>query len=277
MRNFHAIALLFLAVIPGQGRAAEGGGHRTTRELQAFLENPTAFDTLNLTSRNVGDCPKGERARVLAEALTVNATLTTLNLYNTFLEPEEARVLAEALKVNATLTILVLSQNEIKDEGVSALAEALKVNATLTTLTLNHNRMGNAGAIALAEALKVNATLTTLTLEENFWTSVDGNGLFTINQGIGAAGTTALAEALKVNRFLTTLDLKNHRILQEGGDIALTAISQRLERNKRNKPFNLRTCWVILLCGYKQGESTVLPTLPPEIWEIILRGDGETP
>lgn len=221
MRNFHAIALLFLAVIPGQGRAAEGGGHRTTRELQAFLENPTAFDTLNLTSRNVGDCPKGERARVLAEALTVNATLTTLNLYNTFLEPEEARVLAEALKVNATLT--------------------------------------------------------TLTLEENFWTSVDGNGLFTINQGIGAAGTTALAEALKVNRFLTTLDLKNHRILQEGGDIALTAISQRLERNKRNKPFNLRTCWVILLCGYKQGESTVLPTLPPEIWEIILRGDGETP
>jgi hypothetical protein len=46
-----------------------------------------------------------------------------------------AKAIAEALKVNAVLTTLNLGYNSIGDEGAKAIAEALKVNAVLEKFT----------------------------------------------------------------------------------------------------------------------------------------------
>ena len=90
----------------------------------------------------------------------------TLNLGGRCRTPEDARRLADALKVNASLTTLYLYGNNIGDEGAASLADALKVNASLTTLDLGINDIGYDGAASLTDALKVNATLTQALIPE---------------------------------------------------------------------------------------------------------------
>ena len=56
--------------------------------------------------------------------------------HNNFVNNDGARQLAEALKVDASLTTLNLTSNSIGDDGARQLAKALKVNASLTTEAL---------------------------------------------------------------------------------------------------------------------------------------------
>ena len=109
-----------------------------------------------------GECSTPEDVRRLADALKVNASLTTLYLYNNNFGDEGAASLADALKVNASLTVLNLYENNIGAEGAASLADALKVNASLTELHLDYNDIGAAGAASIAESLKVNTSLTKL-------------------------------------------------------------------------------------------------------------------
>ena len=51
----------------------------------------------------------------------------------------DAKVLAEELKVNKTLSYLHIGDNKIGNEGAKALAEALKVNKTLSNLDIGPN------------------------------------------------------------------------------------------------------------------------------------------
>ena len=68
---------------------------------------------------------------------------------------EGANAIAEALKVNAVVTTLDLSGNNIGVEGAKAIAEALKVNAVLTKLNLKYNSpMGDAGEKAVRDAVR---------------------------------------------------------------------------------------------------------------------------
>ena len=67
---------------------------------------------------------------------------------------EGAIAIAEALKVNAVVTTLDLRWNNIRDEGAKAIAEALKVNAVLTKLDIRANCMGDAGEKAVRDAVK---------------------------------------------------------------------------------------------------------------------------
>jgi Ran GTPase-activating protein (RanGAP) involved in mRNA processing and transport len=78
--------------------------------------------------------------------------------------------LAQALQINSTLTTLDLYDNEIGDEGAKHLAQTLQINRTLTTLHLYSNQIGAEGAEHLAEALQVNTTLTMLTI---WWNEID--------------------------------------------------------------------------------------------------------
>jgi hypothetical protein len=137
-------------------------------------------------------------ARVLAEELKVNASITTLFLDRNEIGAAGAQAIAEALKVKASLTELSLGLNQIGAAGAQAIAEALKVNASLTKLDLNSNEIGAAGAQVIAEALKVNASLTALDLSNNH---------------IGDAGAQAIAEALKVNASLTHVNQRNSTLL----------------------------------------------------------------
>ena len=58
--------------------------------------------------------------------------------------------LAECLRVNATLTSLDLWNNDIGAAGATQLTECLRVNATLTSLDLSDNDIGDASALRAA-------------------------------------------------------------------------------------------------------------------------------
>ena len=118
----------------------------------------TGKQTLDL--RQIGDAG----AQAIGEALKVNQTLQTLNLWNNQIGAAGAQAIGEALKVNQTLQTLCLSDNEIGYAGAAAIGDALKVNTTLQTLNLRYNQIGAAGAQAIGDALKVNQTLQTLVL-----------------------------------------------------------------------------------------------------------------
>ena len=133
-------------------------------------------------------------------ALTVNSSLTSLNLRGNSIDDEGASSLSEALRVNTSLTSLDLRGNPLGDEGASSLSEALRVNTSLTSLHLRDNSIGDVGASSLSEALRVNTSLTSLDL---CWNS------------IGAEAASSLSEALRVNTSLTSLNLSCNKIKDE--------------------------------------------------------------
>merc|ERR1712032_526127 len=98
---------------------------------------------------------------VLAEGLTHNKTLTTLDLYNIDINVGSnnsadilvLQTLINALRVNTTLKELHLSGNEICDSGVQLLIDQLFLPDTsrtsLVSLHLYDCHIGNEGAILL--------------------------------------------------------------------------------------------------------------------------------
>ena len=70
----------------------------------------------------------------------------------------------ESLSVNTTLTNLDLSGNDLCDSGAASLCEVLLINTALTNLNLSCNKIG---AASLSKALSVNNILTSLNLSYN--------------------------------------------------------------------------------------------------------------
>ena len=148
----------------------------------------------------------------LSKALSVNSSLTNLDLFEVKIGDSGAASLSQALGVNSSLTNLNLRGNSIGDSGAAFLSQALAVNSSLTTLDLRWNSVGAPGAESLSQALAVNSSLTTLDLR---WNSV------------GAPGAESLSQALAVNSSLTTLDLCWSGI----GDSGAASLSQALAVN----------------------------------------------
>ena len=61
-------------------------------------------------------------------------------------------MIGAALTVNCSLTSLDLHCNKIGDAGAAAIAEALKVNDVLTKLKLNGNNLGAEASKSLKQA-----------------------------------------------------------------------------------------------------------------------------
>lgn len=175
-------------------------------KLANALTTNTSLTTLNLS----GDI-KDEGALALANALIENKTLQTLHFYyrRTYPTDEGALALADALKQNTTLTTLDLQIAESNELAIP-LADALKINETLTILYLKSNHISDKGTTALADALKTDTTLTTFDLTNNL---------------IGNDGAKALADALKTNTTLTTLNLMSNLIDDEGAEALLDALT----------------------------------------------------
>ncbi|MDG1436756.1 MAG: hypothetical protein P8P83_03095 [Rickettsiaceae bacterium] len=150
-------------------------------------------------------------ARLLAEALKTNNTLTSLFIYNSQIGDEGAEALAEALKTNSTLTKLDLSYNNMGYEDAKAFAEALETNKTLTSLRIGMSDIGDKGAEALANALQINNTLTSLILPVTL---------------IGTKGAALLAESLKTNTTLIALNLYGNNIGDKGAGLFAAALKE---------------------------------------------------
>ncbi|KJE97306.1 hypothetical protein, variant [Capsaspora owczarzaki ATCC 30864] len=181
----------------------------TERQRELYDKVKNARDYLEVRCVEIGDT----EAQIIAEALKVNTTATSLDLSENQIGDAGALAIAEALKVNKTLFWLSLNENQIGEAGAQAIAEALKVNTRLAYLDLGLNQIGVAGAQIIAEALKVNKTLSSLSLIDN---------------QIGGAGAQAIADTLKVNETVTSLHLQENQI----GDVGAHAIAEALKVNK---------------------------------------------
>ena len=148
----------------------------------------------------------------LSKALSVNSSLTNLDLSYNSIGDSGAASLSQALAVNSSLTNLSLNLNSIGDFGAASLSQALAVNSSLTNLDLSANSIGDSGAASLSQALGVNSSLTNLDLSAN---------------SIGVFGTASLSQAPSVNSSLTNLDLSAKSI----GDSGAASLSQALAVN----------------------------------------------
>ncbi|XP_067042145.1 NLR family CARD domain-containing protein 3-like [Acropora muricata] len=153
-----------------------------------------------------------EITNLLAQALKVNTSLSSLCLTGNSIDAGRADLLAQGLRANTSLSFLNLSENPIRDKGASSLAQALRVNTSLSSLGLRDNCIGMEGASSLAQGLRVNTFLSSLNLSQN---------------SIGDEGTNSLAQALRVNTSLSSLVLSWNSISNEGAN----SVAQTLTAN----------------------------------------------
>jgi Leucine-rich repeat (LRR) protein len=98
-------------------------------------------------------------AQLLEQLQQNNAGLTSLDLSSLSLTEEDITPLAQALSTNTCLTSLNVYNNQIRDEG----AKALSTNTHLTSLNLEYNQIGDEGA----QALSTNTRLTSMNVRDN--------------------------------------------------------------------------------------------------------------
>ena len=160
----------------------------------------------------LNDQTDSNKAKTIAQTLSDNHDITTLNFRFSGICNAQATILAQALRENKTITNICFSGNKIDTAGAIAIAQALRENTAITTLDLSSNEIGDAGIIAIAQALRENTSITILNL---------------INNLIGAAGAIALAETLKTNKIITEVYLSNNQITEAG----VAALAQALREN----------------------------------------------
>ena len=185
--------------------------------LSKALSVNSSLTHLDLSWSSIGD----SGAASLSQALAVNSFLTYLDLGRNSIQDSGAASLSQALTVNSSLTNLGLSWNSIGDFGAASLSQALAVNSSLTNLDLSWNSIGDSGAASLFQALAVNSSLTNLGLSVN---------------GIGDSVAASLSQALAVNSSLTNLDLSANSIGDSGG----ASVSQALAVNSSLTNLDLR-------------------------------------
>ena len=156
-------------------------------------------------------------AKLLAEGLKTNRTVTTLDLSDCHISDEGLGNIAEVLKVNKTLQKLLLGLNPaITPIGAKKLSEALKKNKSLRSVSLYRCNVGDEGTVHLSEAIRHNTTLEFLSLFHN---------------NIGNEGGQQLVNALEQNDSLQKLELRCNPI-RSG---LIEQIERILELNRVNK------------------------------------------
>jgi Ran GTPase-activating protein (RanGAP) involved in mRNA processing and transport len=106
-------------------------------------------------------------AALIAVALGVCPTLTSLNLHDNDVGDDGAAALATGLTTTHSLTQLMLSNNHIRTAGARALATAIAHNTTLTALDLDRNQVTDAGALDLVAAIVASNAMRLLCIRVN--------------------------------------------------------------------------------------------------------------
>jgi hypothetical protein len=192
-------------------------------ELVGGLALPDLLRVQTLTRLSIEGCRlHADAVPRIAEALSVDTTLTSLNMGFNKLGLGGATAVTGALHTNTSLTDLNLTRNHLGDQGIIPIVVMLAVNSglrtlrlgdndvpvgrlsvvlcsqrTLTELDLSTNRIGDEGAGLLAVMLHDNWTLERLYLSYNL---------------IEDAGGRKLAIALRTNTTLTYIGLRGNRL-----------------------------------------------------------------
>ena len=184
---------------------------------------------LMILNRYVG--LKAEILIPLAESLSKNNTLTTLNLnfaqIGNISEDKYSQVFESFIKAfsnNTTITTLYLDSNYLNSDFIDIIAKSLETNSILTTLTLNNNYINLEDASKIAEGLKNNKTLTTFNFNHN-------GDYFRFHQILDYKCYIVIAEALKTNNTLTHIELYSNKINGSQLDELNAAFSNSLDVN----------------------------------------------
>jgi hypothetical protein len=194
-----------------------------------LLEQLSSLTSLDLSEQSLTD----EDITQLAQALSTNTTLTSLNVYNN----QIGDIGAKALSTNTHLTSLNVSYNEIGAIG----AKALSTNTSLTSMDVSRNQIGAIGA----KALSTNTSLTSLKVRSN---------------QIGAIG----AKALSTNTSLTSLDVHRNQIGYESQQQIAQMLAANKERQRQRRNGFLLTLGKGLNEAHALAGTPSLP-LPPEL------------
>ena len=167
-------------------------------------------------------CLSLKDAEFLAQHISKNKNLTSIDLRGNQLRGEAVVVIANAISETDTLRTLSMEWNScgVFPDGMRALANSIAHHKSLNNLDLRNNRIGSDGAVSLATALRTNKSLLRLDLRWN---------------GMGTSGSRALAAALDENHTLLNLEISGNGATEE----SVSKIQNALRRNKMrdSEPF----------------------------------------
>jgi len=137
-------------------------GEEGTIALFETLEKCETLEHLNLSANELvgGD----KLAAAITTLLSINTSLTELDLSICNLSDAEFQAISNGLTRNATLQALVVGVNRVTADGVKLLFQALEQNRTLQKLTLRDSPLLNTGVQSLVRMLERNNSLIHLNL-----------------------------------------------------------------------------------------------------------------
>ncbi|XP_076099329.1 uncharacterized protein LOC143068870 [Mytilus galloprovincialis] len=156
----------------------------------------------------------------LAYSLTMNNTITILDISWNNLGGEGFKHFSRMLEENVSITDLDVSYNDLGSKGAILLEQLLSSKSHLKSLNAAGNSFGNDEARCFSEALKQNTNLRQLILSDN---------------NIQEQGGSLLAEALENNDYLQDLDLSWNQLRLCGA----VAIGNSLQNNESLKQLNV--------------------------------------
>ena len=173
-------------------------GEKATKMIANALNVNNTLECLNLYSDPIGS----EGAIALAHSLEINTSLRHLSLggysHSSALGDDALRALAEALSKNQGLLTINFNECTIGDNAGETFAQALEKNKTLCTLDMRSTGIGSRSCAAFAKAMEANTTLTTLRLGDNGLTEADLAPIQAACQRNVASRNTAKAAGLPV-------------------------------------------------------------------------------
>jgi Ran GTPase-activating protein (RanGAP) involved in mRNA processing and transport len=181
-------------------------------ELAEALKHNTTLVRLDLSCNFIKSEPHG---KVLGDMLECNSSLTHMSIHTLGLEG--VNFIADGLSKNASLRTLDLSRITLTEEELQALGQALRVNTTLETLLLQQVKYSDPDGESYDHLVHVlgplahNTTLMHLDISENELTDVEAD---------------ALANALGASCRLRYLDISEHEINSDGLSTLCEAIAK---------------------------------------------------
>lgn len=180
----------------------------------------------------------------LAEAVSVNSSLTRLNIAKNGIGAHGLEILMPAVRHNVGLRSLSLAMNCKGSDAILFVSRAVKSSRTLRKIDLRSNPVGVLGAEMLAQAVKRNRSLTHLNLRNAsidlkalkvLKTAIAFSDLWTLDlsyNSLGCEGAHMIAKVLP-KCSLTALNLSNCFLTDRGDDLSgAAALCAALEHNR---------------------------------------------
>ena len=181
----------------------------------------------------------------IAQVLSINDKLDTLDLNCNRLADQGVEILAKSLEVNSVLRRLNLAKNEITDQSMTSIAQLLMTNDRLSLLCLRNNLITDQGIKTLVPGLKVNTTLTNIRLGFNRFTE-EGNKM--------------IIEMLNYNYSLFSVFINRYDVDQE----KINQLLSREERMKRRNKYESLQQKCARLIKLKKLNCSVIPPIVKE-------------